>query len=155
MTDAWKSTGMAALWLPSLAAAEIRYHIPKDLLARMAFEESSFRAGVINGAIPSEDGALGIMQMLPQYFASVRAPKPFALAVTQAQILEAANFVASLYKRFGDWTEVVAAYNWGAGNEHHSFIEHGSYRLADMPIQTQNYVRQIFADVPIQGALLT
>lgn len=154
MTDAWKSAGMAALWLPSLAAAEIQYRIPKDLLARMAFEESSFRAGVINGVIPSDVGALGILQLLPQYFASVRVPKPFSLAATKAQIAEGAQFLAGLYRRFGDWQESCAAYNWGAGNEHHSFVEHGSYRLIDMPTQTQGYVREIFADVPLPGALL-
>jgi soluble lytic murein transglycosylase-like protein len=155
MSDAWKSAGVAALWLPTLAAAEVKYSIPTDLLARMAFQESSFRAGVISGAIPSSAGALGIMQLMPVFFASVRVPVPFTGADTVAQVDESAAFLKSLHDRFGDWQEAVAAYNWGAGNEHHEYIEHGSYILADMPNQTQNYVREVFADVPLPGALLT
>lgn len=155
MSAGWRFAGVAPLWLPTLAAAEARHEIPTDLLARIAFQESTFRPGVINGVIPSSVGALGIMQLLPKFFASVRVPVPFTNANTIAQIDQAAQFLAGLYKRFDDYQEAVAAYNWGAGNEHHSYIEHGSYILADMPIQTQNYVKQVFADVPLQGALLS
>lgn len=148
MSDAWKLAGQGPVYIPILNACEVRYAIPTDLLARIAFEESSFRPGVISGAIKSKPGAVGIMQLLPQYF-------PGAGINPAADIGVAAAFLASLYERFGDWQEAVAAYNWGAGNEHHSYIEHGSYILADMPTETQNYVRQVFADVPLPGALLS
>lgn len=154
-TPGWKDGGYAYLWLPTLGAAEKKYGIPTDLLSRICFQECSWRPGVITGLIPSSVGALGIMQLLPKFFASVRVPVPFTNANTIAQIDQAGQFLAGLYKRFDDYQEAVAAYNWGAGNEHHSYIEHGSYILADMPIQTQNYVKQVFADVPLQGALLT
>jgi soluble lytic murein transglycosylase-like protein len=146
VSDAWKSGG--GQWLPLLAAAEVKHGIPTDLLARIAFQESSFRPGVISGAVKSKPGAVGIMQLLPKYF-------PGAGVSPAADINTAAAFLASLYRTFKDWQESVAAYNWGAGNEHHSYVEHGSYVLADMPTETQNYVRNVFADVPIQGALLT
>jgi soluble lytic murein transglycosylase-like protein len=153
MSDAWKSGGDQ--WLPLLAAAEVKCRIPTDLLARIAFQECSWRPSVISGAIVSSVGALGIMQLMPQFYSTVNVPKPFTKDDTTAQINQAAQFLASLYRRFNDWQEAVAAYNWGAGNEHHSFVEHGSYILADMPIQTQNYVKNVFTDVPLQGALLT
>ncbi len=154
MMPAWESQGDGPIWLPALNAAERQFTIPTNLLARVAFEESSFRPGVISGMIKSAAGALGLMQLMPQFYASVHLPIPFTPASTQAQIIEAAHFLASLYGQFGDWQEAVAAYNWGAGNEHHEYVEHGSYELADMPPQTQNYVKQIFADVPLPGALL-
>lgn len=138
---------MAALWLPTLAKAEIRHGIPTDLLARIAFQESSFRAGVISGAIKSKPGAVGIMQLMPQFF-------PGAGVDPVKDIDAAATFLVGLYRRFRDWQEAVAAYNWGAGNEHHAYVEHGAYRLCDMPTETQNYVRKVFADVPLAGALL-
>jgi soluble lytic murein transglycosylase-like protein len=148
MSAGWKLAGVATLWLPTLAAAESKFAIPTDLLARIAFQESSFRPSVISGAVKSKPGAVGIMQLLPKYF-------PGAGVSPAADINMAAGFLSHLFHRFGDWQEAVAAYNWGEGSEHHSFVEHGAYILADMPIETQNYVREVFADVPIQGALLT
>jgi soluble lytic murein transglycosylase-like protein len=155
MSAGWRLAGVATLWLPALAAAEIQHEIPTDLLARVAFQESSFRPGVISGLIPSSVGALGIMQLLPKFYASVRVPTPFTGVDTRFQIDESARALVGHYRRFGDWQEAIAAYNWGEGNEHHAYVEHGSYRLIDMPKQTQDYVREVFADVPLQGALLT
>lgn len=145
MNDAWKVGG--DIWLPLLAAAELRYKIPTNLLARIAFQESSWRPGVISGAIKSSAGAVGLMQLMPQF-------NPRAGLNVEDDIATAAELLVSQYRRFDDWQEAVAAYNWGGGNEHHAYVEHGSYRLIDMPQQTQNYVKQVFADVPIQGALL-
>jgi soluble lytic murein transglycosylase-like protein len=154
MSDAWKSAGDGPIWLPALNAAEQRLSIPSDLLARMAYQESSFRAGIITGAIPSSVGALGLMQLMPQFFQSVNVPKPFTAGDTQAQINESANFLAGLWRRFSDWQVAVAAYNWGGGSVHHEYvIDHNRYVLADMPDQTQSYIRNVFTDVPIQGAL--
>lgn len=155
MNGSWKSVGDGAKWLPVLNDAENNLQIPADLLARMAFQESSFRPEVIKGLIPSSCGALGILQLRPRFFKSALQPTPFSYVATLSQIAEASRFLKGLYGRFKDWQEAVAAYNWGEGNEHHSYVEHGSYILADMPAQTQNYVREVFADVPIKGALLT
>jgi soluble lytic murein transglycosylase-like protein len=155
MRDAWKTEGDGPIWVPVLNAMELIRNIPTDLLARMAYQESTFRSGVISGAIPSSAGALGLMQLMPQFYSSVQVPVPFSSEDTNAQISQSAAFLMSLYARFGDWQEAVAGYNWGGGNEHHqSIVDGGKYILADMPIQTQNYVREVFADVPIQGALL-
>jgi soluble lytic murein transglycosylase-like protein len=154
MGDLWMAAGEGPKWMSVLNSAEAARGFPVNLLARMAFEESSFRLGVIAGVVPSSEGALGIMQLLPQFFASARAAVPFTAYDTAAQIKEAATLLSSLYARFGDWQEAVAAYNWGGGNLHHSYVEHGQYALADMPEQTQKYVREIFADVPVVGALL-
>jgi membrane-bound lytic murein transglycosylase D len=63
--------------------------------------------------------------------------------------------LVSLYTRFGDWQVAIAAYNWGGGNVHHEYVAAANtYILADMPAETQNYVKQIVGDVPVPGALV-
>ncbi len=72
-----------------------------------------------------------------------------------ADIETAAELLASLYARFADWQAAVAAYNWGGGNVHHEYIvDRDRYFLADMPEETQRYVKAIVADVPITGSLI-
>jgi membrane-bound lytic murein transglycosylase D len=154
MTTAWLVGG--AQWLPILNSDEVQFGIPTNLLARCAFEECSWRPEVIDGTVPSSAGALGILQLMPQFFASVRVPIPFTLADTMAQIKESAQLLSAMHQRFGDWQVAVAAYNWGGGNVHHEWaMDADEYILADMPPQTQKYVREVFADVPLPGALLT
>jgi soluble lytic murein transglycosylase-like protein len=150
----WQSQGDGPAWAAALGVAEQQNGFPTGLLARIAYQESTFRPGVISGLIPSSCGALGLMQLMPQFFSSVRVAVPFTSADTNAQVGQAAALLKAQYARFGDWQEAVAAYNWGGGSLHHDYVVHGQYALADMPTQTQNYVREVFADVPIQGALL-
>jgi soluble lytic murein transglycosylase-like protein len=138
----WKSVGNAAQWLPTLNAAEDAAGIPTDLLARIAYEESHFRESIIRGTHPSTAGALGIMQLMPQYFQSVRVAIPFTDSDVASQITEAANFLASLYTRFQSWELAVAAYNAGAGNVQ-------KYGGVPPFAETQKYVTDIMADVPV------
>jgi soluble lytic murein transglycosylase-like protein len=155
MDVSWMSAGAGPQWLPALGAAEDKYKIPRNLLARVAFEESSFRPGVIDGTIPSSVGALGILQLMPQFFPSVRVPVPFTNLDTLSQIDQGATLLASLFVRFNDWQVALAAYNWGGGDVHHEYTRDADqYVLADMPPQTQNYVKQIVADVSVPGALV-
>ena len=138
----------AALWIPALNAAEAQYGIPHNLLARVAFEESSFLPEIISGAERSSANCVGIMQLNPVYY-------PNAGQSPDNDIETAAKLLKSLYDRFGDWQVAVAAYNWGGGNVHHEFVAAAdTYILADMPAETQNYVRQIVGDVPVPGALV-
>lgn len=137
----WKATGEGPVWVPVLNAIEAQVGLPTDLLARIAYQESHFRSDIIRGVKTSSAGALGIMQMMPQYFASVRVPVPFTDSDVQAQMQEAANLLTSLYSQFGDWSLAIAAYNAGAGNVR---------KYGGIPpfSETQNYVTQILADLP-------
>jgi soluble lytic murein transglycosylase-like protein len=137
----WKNTGSAAAWLPTLAQAEIDNDIPTDLLARIAYQESHFRETIIRGTLTSPVGALGIMQMMPQFFQSVRVATPFTDDAVTTQIYEASNYLASLYTEFKSWPLAIAAYNAGAGNVQ---------KYGGIPpfTETQNYVAQITADIP-------
>lgn len=140
----WKQSARASKWLPALGAAEAARGIPTDLLARMAYQESHWRDDIISGRTPSSAGNLGLMQLLPKYFASVRVPIPFTDADTAAQIDQAATELARLYAHYGNWQNAVAAYNWGEGNLDDYLAGNGG----NLPSETQNYIAQVFADVP-------
>jgi soluble lytic murein transglycosylase-like protein len=141
----WKNVQQGPKWVPVINAAETSLGIPTDLLARIAYQESHFRPDIISGANVSSAGALGLMQMLPQYFASVRVPTPFTDDDTAAQITEAGNLLASLYRQFSDWSLAVAAYNWGAGNVNNYLAGKGTA----LPDETATYVADVFGDVPM------
>lgn len=137
----WKNVGSGPQWVPILNEAEQQYGIPTDLLARQAFQESSFIEAVIRGTRKSSAGALGIMQMLPQYFSSVTAAIPYSNTDVAAQISQAGQQMQSLRTSTGSWALALAAYNAGLGNVQ---------KYAGIPpfTETQNYVSKILADVP-------
>ncbi len=144
----WQDANAGPVWMPVLHAAETRHAIPANLLARIAFEESSFLPEIISGEERSSANCIGIMQLNPVYY-------PAAGQDPTADIETAAELLASLYARFADWQAAVAAYNWGGGNVHHEYIvDRDRYFLADMPEETQRYVKAIVADVPITGSLI-
>jgi soluble lytic murein transglycosylase-like protein len=136
----WKNAGDGPLWMDALNAAEAQYGIPTDLLARLAYQESHFRHEIITGEKASPAGALGMMQMMPQFYDSVRVPRPFTPDATQAQINQAAQTLAGHYATFHSWPLALAAYNAGAGAVH---------KYSGIPpfAETQNYVQQILSDV--------
>ena len=138
----WNSSALAAKWIPVLNAAEQKYGIPHDLLARQCYEESRFNPTAKN----AHSGATGIMQLLPRYF-------PGAGESPVKDINTGAQYLASLAKRFGgDWQLALAAYDWGPGSVS-SWLKAGA-PFAEMPTETQIYVSEITADVPITGVLV-
>lgn len=140
----WKDELEGPKWLSALGTAEGTYGLPTDLLARIAYQESHFRPEIIDGTLASPAGALGMMQLMPQYFSSVRVPIPFSFDDTSAQIEEAAKFLASLQGSTHNWSLTVAAYNAGLGNVE----KYGG--IPPFP-ETEDYVREILADVTAAG----
>ncbi len=143
----WQSVQQGPQWVPVINAAEVQYGIPPNLLARMAYQESHFRQEIIDGTKPSTAGALGILQLMPRIFPIVNAPIPFTAQDTSAQIQTAAQEIARLYTVYRDWGLALAGYNWGQGHLSTYLANGGS-----IPQQTIDYVSQILADVPIDGA---
>lgn len=130
------------LWRPPaqyaqlIADAEDRYAIPRDLLARLLYQESRYRQDIITGQVKSPVGALGIAQFMPATAAEMGIDP-----LNPAQAIDGAGrYLAKLYGRTGSWTEALAAYNWGIGN----VTRKG---LAVAPLETRNYFTQILADV--------
>lgn len=145
----WQNVQQGPQWVPYINGVEATYTIPTNLLARIAYQESSFLPDVISGARVSSAGALGIMQLMPQYFSTVQVPLPFSVADTQAQITQAAQLLSSLYNHFGDWSLAIAGYNDGQGN-----IDSYLAGTHSLPQQTTDYVSQVLADVPVAANAL-
>jgi soluble lytic murein transglycosylase-like protein len=148
--QAWKQSANAQKWLPFLDQAGAEFGLPQDLLGAMAQQESSFRQDVIDGTTPSKAGALGLMQMEPKYFTTVRRPVPFTDQDTQDQIAEAAAHLSDLYAQLfplasstgqNPWALVLAGYDAGA---------QAVKNAAGIPpyAETQKYVAKILGNAP-------
>lgn len=137
-----KTSTMIGLWKPpakysaTITMAESQNGIPRDMLARLLYQESRYREDIITGKTRSPVGALGIAQFMP---ATAREMGIDPLNPTQA-INGAARYLARMYDMFGNWTEALAAYNWGPGNVKRN-------GLTNAPKETRNYFVQILADV--------
>lgn len=140
---AWMSSTNAQKWAAALGDAESTFGIPAGLLSRIAYQESRFRQDVIDGTTVSSAGALGLMQLMPQYFDTVQRPVPFSDQDTLDQISQAAQLLASNFNQLGDWTAATAAYNAGAGT-----IGKVLNGTATLPLQTAQYIQQVSADLP-------
>lgn len=137
----WQNVNSGPTWVPVIADVEQSVGIPTGLLQRQAYQESAFREAVIRGTHASSAGALGILQMVPKYFTSVRAPIPFSDDAVNAQINEAAQTMAGYYQQYDDWGIALAAYNAGPGAV-------AKYGGIPPYTETQNYVAAILKDVP-------
>lgn len=143
-SKSWKTVKNASKYLPLLNAAESRYGIPHDLLARQAYQESRFRDDIVTGKAVSSAGALGLMQIVPKFHPSIDpgdAAADARAALDPARAVDyAARYLVSLKKQFGSWSLALAAYNAGPGNV-------AKYKGVPPFTETRNYVAQITGDL--------
>ena len=125
-----------AQYAGTIAAAESAHGIPATMLERLLWQECRYREDIITGRTRSPVGAVGIAQFMP---ATAREMGIDPLNVPQA-IDGAARYLARLYRMFGNWSEALAAYNWGMGNVQRK-------GLASAPRETRDYYTSILADV--------
>jgi soluble lytic murein transglycosylase-like protein len=132
----WIPPAAAKPYLAAIAAAESRYGLPTNLLARLLHQESRFRPDIITGKTKSPAGAVGIAQFMPATAKElgVNPLDPFA------SIDAAGRYLQKLYARFNSWPEALAAYNWGQGNVSRKGLDKA-------PLETRNYFSQILADL--------
>jgi soluble lytic murein transglycosylase-like protein len=119
-----------------IAQAEDQNGIPRDLLARLLYQECHWREDIITGRVNSPTGAQGIAQFMP---ATARQYGVNPLDPASA-IDGAGRYLKWLFGQFGNWSETLAAYNWGIGN-----VQRKGLVLA--PRETRLYYTQILADV--------
>lgn len=125
-----------ARFIDAIRQAEDANGIPRDILARLLFQECHWREDIISGRTRSAAGAIGIAQFMPDTAADegVDPLDPYA------SIAAAGRYLAKLFRKFGRWAEALAAYNWGQGNVSRK-------GLVNAPAETRNYYSQILADV--------
>lgn len=133
---AWTPPARAQPYLALIEQAELRHGIPRDMIARLLYQESRFRPEIIDGTVQSPAGALGIAQFMPATAAELGVnPLDPASAIDGA-----ARYLAQLYRSTGDWSLALAAYNWGIGNVTRKGIEAA-------PAETREYVAGIMGDL--------
>ena len=147
LTDSFEELSMSiqtaiGAWRPPakyaglIAAAEDRHGLPRDLLARLLWQESRYREDIITGRVRSPVGAIGIAQFMPATAAEWGVDP---LNVDSA-IDGAARYLRWLHNRLGAWDRALAAYNWGIGNVQRK-------GLAAASRETRNYYTSILSDV--------
>lgn len=131
----------AAPYENAIVDAENKYNIPNNYLAKLLNEESRFRPDIISGQKRSRTGATGIAQFMPDTAKE--------LGVNPLDPMEsidgAARYLSQLFDKFGNWTEAIAAYNWGQGNVQRKGLEKA-------PQETVDYVQSIVGvDIKSKG----
>lgn len=131
----------AAPYVDAIATAEYRYGLPESLLARVLQQESHYRQDIISGKTKSATGAVGIAQFMPG------TARDLGIDPTDPMqsIDGAGRYLAQLYKRFGDWAQAIAAYNWGQGNQGKDLRD--GIVGNEWPAETRRYVTEILSDV--------
>lgn len=132
----WTPPESAGPYLGEIAKAERTHGLPRDLLARLLYQESRYRQDIITGEVRSHAGAVGIAQIVPRWHPTVDPLNPVE------SIHYAARYLRKLYDQFGSWRLALAAYNWGPGN-----IGKYAAKPDQWPTETKNYVTQIMGDV--------
>lgn len=138
-TKEWEPPPEADKYLQIFAKVERENRIPAKLLLRVAYQESRFRGDIITGSLKSSAGAVGIMQIVPRWH-----PNVDPLNEVEA-IKYAGKYLSKLNRRFGSWSDALAAYNWGQGNL--SRFKRGEIRK--MPLETRSYIKEITKDVRV------
>lgn len=109
--------------------------VPASILAWLLWKESRYNPKIINGAIRSPTGAMGIAQFMPGTAVEELGSEAAALDPARA-IPGAARYLAKLYRSTGTWQGALAAYNWGIGNVQRK-------GLAKAPAETRDYYTTI------------
>lgn len=118
-----------------VAEAAQRFSIPERWIWRVMHAESRGRAGAVSHA-----GAMGLMQIMPGTWASLRArhrlgSDPFD---PRANILAGAAYLRAMWDRYGDIALMLAAYNAGPGR-----VDAYASGRRGLPAETIAYVAKI------------
>ena len=130
------TSGKGAAYYDTIEAIGAKYGLPENMLSRVAYQESRFDPGALN----KSSGAQGMFQIVPKWHPTA---KPYEW---RAAADYAAQYLRQLYKQFGTWSKALAAYNWGPGNV-------SKYGLSRAPAETDNYYKQIMADIGLQAGV--
>jgi hypothetical protein len=124
------SSGIDAALCRLIDAAAAGHSVPPGFLTRLIFQESSFRT-----AVTSPAGAQGVAQFMPGTARERGLADPFD---PEQAIPKAAQLLADLNARFGNWGLAAAAYNGGPARVATWLAGRGG-----LPFETENYVLAI------------
>lgn len=134
--DMWHESKIPAQYLAMIRAAEAVNGLPRNMLARLLWQESRYREDIITGRVTSSVGAQGIAQ-----FMHATAEEFGIDPLDPAQAIPAAGrYLRQLYSSLGSWSKALAAYNWGIGNVRRKGLDKA-------PAETRAYYGGILADI--------
>lgn len=130
-------------YVAPIASAAARFHLPEALIRAVIGAESN---GVVTAISPK--GAMGLMQIMPRTWASLRlryalGPDPFDAC---DNILAGTAYLRELLDRYGD-PGFLAAYNAGPGR-YEAYLSEGR----PLPAETVAYVARISGKPSFDGA---
>ena len=129
-----------------------QYSIPDDVIYAIIKCESSFRPDAVSHA-----GAVGLMQLVPSTYEWLctltgDAYDEAALRDPETSIRYGTYLLSILYREYGNWDTVYAAYNAGMGNANKWLAseeytdENGVLIATKIPFaETRNYVKKVSA----------
>lgn len=124
-------------WDPLIVEAARKVHIPEKYIRAVMRMESGGRTMLAeNQPITSSTGAMGLMQLMPETYAEMRAQMGLGTNAYDPHdnVLAGAAYLRFLYKKYG-YPAMFAAYNDGPGN-----LEDHLYRGRALPDETRNYI---------------
>lgn len=134
-------------WRLHVREAAARFGLPEAWVLRVIAAESGGRTHLGGRPITSRAGAMGLMQVMPRTWASLRArhrlgPDPHD---PRDNIFAGTAYLREMYDRFG-YPGLFAAYNAGPGR-------YGEYlaRGRPLPRETRDYVAKITRVAPVPG----
>jgi soluble lytic murein transglycosylase-like protein len=114
-----------------IAAEAAAQGVPPEIALGVAQTESGISQWLPNGnVVTSPKGALGVFQLMPATAAGLGVD-PTDLS---GNIKGGITFLKDLYDKFGNWSDALAAYNWGPGN-----VSSG----ASIPTSVMGYVSKV------------
>ena len=141
-----------AVWQPDIAAAAHRFDIPEAWIAAVMRAESGGQATMDGEPIRSPAGAMGLMQVMPQTYAALRARYGLGADPRSPRdnILAGTAYLREMLDRYGaPW--FLAAYNAGPARLD-AFLHAGRA----LPAETQRYLAALEPQVDgTSGALQT
>lgn len=140
----------AAAWRVHVNEAAARFGLPEDWVLRVIAAESGGRTHLGGRPITSRAGAMGLMQVMPATWASLRVqyglgPDPHD---PRDNIVAGTAYLRAMYDRFGH-PGLFAAYNAGPRR-------YGDYlaRGRPLPRETRDYVAKITGRAVLPRALV-
>jgi membrane-bound lytic murein transglycosylase B len=137
---AMDSPALIARWDPLIKQASKRFNVPQEWIRAVMRQESGGRTMLDeNTRMVSTAGAMGIMQVLPQTYADMRAQ--YGLGADpydpHDNIFAGVAYLSWLHGKYG-YPAMFAAYNDGPGD-----LEAFQQGLRALPDETRNYVQSI------------
>jgi soluble lytic murein transglycosylase-like protein len=125
-----------------IVATAQRYGVDPALALEVATAESSLNPNTPD----SSTGAIGLFQLEPATAAQLGVDPRDPVQNIDGGV----RYLGMMLAQFGDVSEALGAYNWGASRVSQAVAKYGPNWLSYAPGETQNYVQKILGNLGTQ-----